>query len=97
MYAKLQPHAGHHALVELESLVPHFHVFTQNVDGLHQKAGSRNIYELHGNIWRARCTKESRVIELLENPLGRIPPQCECGSMLRPDVVWFGEPLPTDV
>ncbi|HSP06092.1 MAG TPA: NAD-dependent deacylase [Acidobacteriota bacterium] len=97
LYAKLQPHAGHLALVELESMYPHFHIFTQNVDGLHQKAGSKNVHELHGNIWRARCTRDDSVVSLAENPLKEIPPRCECGAILRPDVVWFGESLPQDV
>lgn len=97
LYAKLQPHAGHVALVDLENMYTHLHVFTQNVDGLHQKAGSRNVHELHGNIWRARCMAEGRIQPLPENPLKQIPPLCACGALLRPDVVWFGESLPQDV
>ena len=97
LYAGLKPHEGHQALVELESMFPHFHLFTQNVDGLHQRAGSKNVYELHGSIWRARCTKEGKIMPLQENPLGQIPPVCGCSAMLRPDVVWFGENLPGDV
>jgi NAD-dependent protein deacetylase/lipoamidase len=96
-YSELQPHAGHYALVELEKLVPKFDLFTQNIDGLHQKAGSKNVGELHGNIWRARCVRDNNVVELLENPLRQLPPRCACGEILRPDVVWFGEPLPSDV
>lgn len=97
LYSKLQPHGGHLALVEMENMYSHFHIFTQNIDGLHQKAGSTNVHELHGNIWRARCTSEVRIVPLTETPLKEVPPICECGSMLRPDVVWFGESLPADV
>ena len=97
LYANIQPHKGHFALVDLENMYPHLHVFTQNVDGLHQRAGSKNVHELHGNIWRARCTAENTVQPLLENPIKQIPPVCKCGAILRPDVVWFGEPLPQEV
>ena len=97
MYSALQPHAGHHALVELETMFPYFHLFTQNVDGLHQRAGSKNVHELHGNIWRARCTSERKTMALPENPLPEMPPLCSCGTMLRPDIVWFGESLPSEV
>jgi NAD-dependent deacetylase len=96
-YRELQPNAGHQAIAELETLVPHFFLFTQNVDGLHQRAGNRNAFELHGNIWRARCTREQKVVPLLQSPLPQIPPVCECGALLRPDVVWFGEELPLDI
>jgi len=93
----IQPAAGHSALVELESMAPRFFLFTQNIDGLHQKAGSKRVYELHGNIWNVRCTKEKKVYLLIENPLKELPPRCQCGALLRPDVVWFGEMLPPDV
>lgn len=92
--SQVQPNPGHKALVDLESWVPHFSLFTQNVDGLHQKAGSKNVYELHGNIWRVRCTKENKTFTLADAPLKTLPPLCDCGAMLRPDVVWFGENLP---
>lgn len=96
-YATLQPNPGHQALVELEAMVPEFFLFTQNIDGLHQKAGSKRVYELHGNIWHARCTRENTVIHLPDTPLKEIPPRCpSCGAMLRPHVVWFGESLPAD-
>lgn len=93
LYSELQPHAGHYALVGLEALYPKFELYTQNIDGLHQKAGSKVVGELHGNIWRARCTRDNNLMELPENPLKQIPPKCSCGSILRPDVVWFGESL----
>jgi NAD-dependent deacetylase len=86
------PNAGHRALARLESLVPRFSVITQNVDGLHQRAGSRAVIELHGNIGRNRCFAENVVVEGAAT--GR-PPRCaNCGAYLRPDVVWFGETLP---
>ncbi|MFZ5917271.1 MAG: SIR2 family NAD-dependent protein deacylase [Chloroflexota bacterium] len=91
-----QANAAHHTLARMERAMPHLTLITQNVDGLHQLAGSARVLELHGNIWRARCTREGTVTELLEHPLAEIPPRCACGAMLRPDVVWFGEGLPPD-
>ena len=93
-----KPTTGHEVLAQWESIFPSFALITQNIDGLHQKAGSKNIIELHGNIWKFRCTKESTVIENHEIPLKEIPPICaECGALLRPHVVWFGEPLPSEI
>lgn len=91
-----EPNAAHHTLVEMES---HFHDFvlvTQNVDGLHRLAGSRNVVELHGNIWGLRCTQGCRLPwEDRSVPLPQIPPCCpNCGALARPDVVWYGESLP---
>jgi NAD-dependent deacetylase len=85
---------GHEVLASWEKLFPSFHVITQNIDGLHQKAGSQNILELHGNIWKLRCTQEGTITENYNAPLSKIPPHCpECGALLRPHVVWFGESL----
>jgi NAD-dependent deacetylase len=85
---------GHQVLASWEKLFPAFHVITQNIDGLHQKAGSYNILELHGNIWKLRCTEEETITEDHRTPLGEIPPHCpNCGALLRPHVVWFGESL----
>lgn len=92
----VEPNPGHFALAELEKMVPRFFLFTQNIDGLHQKAGSTNVHELHGNIWRARCVKEKKCFPLADTPLQQIPPVCACGGTLRPDVVWFGEALPEE-
>lgn len=98
--AACSPHAGHRALVELEAMVPELVVVTQNIDGLHQVAGSRDVVELHGRIDRFRCIDCRRAPEsvppVVESPgLEHEPPPCEaCGSALRPDVVWFGEMLP---
>jgi NAD-dependent deacetylase len=92
-----EPHAGHHVLARWEELLPGFVLITQNVDGLHRKAGSKNILELHGNIWQVRCTKEGAITENHDSPLRQIPPQCPaCGALLRPNVVWFGEALPRE-
>ena len=93
----VQPNAGHYALAELESMCSRFFLFTQNIDGLHQKAGSKEVHELHGNIWRVRCVNERKTFMLTESPLKQLPPLCECGAHLRPDVVWFGETLPEEV
>ena len=90
---RAKPNAGHTALVELERSVPDFSLVTQNVDGLHQEAGSENVVELHGNIRRSRCSVEGATVEPGE--ADEVPPLCpNCGAALRPDVVWFGEALP---
>jgi NAD-dependent deacetylase len=91
---RVQPNPAHHALAEMEKLFPHFALITQNVDGLHQRAGSRNVIELHGNITRTKCFDEGTVIANWPDT-GDVPPKCpNCGGWLRPDVVWFDEPLP---
>jgi len=87
-----KPNFAHKAIAELEKFAE-VSVLTQNIDGLHKKAGSSNIYELHGSIIRIKCTvcdyNEESFTEF-----NSLPPKCTCGNMLRPDVVWFGEPLP---
>ena len=98
---KAKPNRAHYALAELEKMGVLKAVITQNVDDLHREAGSKKVIELHGNIFRVRCTsctyrenlKESGRLEefLKEKDLPKCP---RCGSLLRPDVVWFGEPLP---
>jgi NAD-dependent deacetylase len=91
------PNAAHQILAAMEENLPDFTLITQNIDGLHQAAGSRNVLELHGNIWRTRCLGCDRVMEDHRVPLPEIPPRCsQCGELLRPDVVWFGESLPPD-
>ena len=103
LIAKAEPNAGHRALVELErqkAEVPEgrgsFTLITQNVDGLHDRAGSRNIVKLHGDIWMVRCMGCGIEARNERVPLAEIPPRCQCGALLRPGVVWFGEPLPQD-
>ena len=94
LVAQVEPNAGHRALVELERLVPQFTLITQNVDGLHQRAGSRNVIELHGNIARTKCFEEDTLVDRWEDTR-EVPPRCpRCGGWLRPDVVWFNEMLP---
>ena len=90
-----KPNAAHHTLVEMESHFEDFTLITQNVDGLHRLAGSRNLVELHGNIWRMRCTQGCRSGWEDRSDALEIPPHCpDCGALARPDVVWFGESLP---
>jgi len=79
--------------VELERRAKVFTLITQNVDGLHDVAGSRNVIKLHGNIWTLRCTGCGSETVTRE-PLVELPPVCACGQMMRPGVVWFGEGLP---
>lgn len=90
-----EPNPGHYALVEIARRVPRFTLITQNVDGLHQRAGSTDVIELHGNILRSRCSREGMVVEE-PLPPGSPPPCPRCGAPLRPDVVWYGEILPLD-
>ena len=89
------PNEGHKAIAELEKYTD-VTVLTQNIDGLHQRAGSTNVLELHGSIVKIKCSvcefKDETTREFSD-----IPPKCECGNVLRPDVVWFGEALPEDV
>ena len=89
-----EPNPAHHAVTELENIFEKFLLITQNVDGLHRRAGTKKLVELHGYIFGMRCTAEGKVTENLEVPLATIPPECDCGAILRPDVVWFGEALP---
>ncbi|MCI0742903.1 MAG: NAD-dependent deacylase [Gemmataceae bacterium] len=96
--ATVQPNPGHLALVELENRFGgNFTLVTQNVDGLHQAAGSKNVLEIHGAIRRVRCTGCRRTTDRGVEPLPDLPKCEECGSLLRPDVVWFEEMLPQDV
>jgi NAD-dependent deacetylase len=89
------PNPAHVALARLENLVPRLTLITQNVDGLHRRAGSRGVVELHGDITRVRCSREGTPVEGWEEPESGEPPRCDqCGAFLRPDVVWFGESLP---
>lgn len=108
LISQAQPNPAHRALVEIEASVAsrpdgRFTLITQNVDGLHERAGSRNVVRLHGSLWHLRCSRcgsahsnrpdrEDRRV-----PLDPFPPRCYrqgCSALLRPAVVWFGEPLP---
>jgi NAD-dependent deacetylase len=88
------PNAGHRMLAGLEERIENVTVVTQNVDGLHQRAGSTRVIELHGSILRVRCSKCGRACEEWSDDDPAMPPRCACGAHLRPDVVWFGEALP---
>jgi len=89
-----RPNPGHYALAEMEKRAAGFTLITQNVDGLHHLAGSRNVIELHGNIQRVRCSQCGRVAEAWREDSEDVPRCTTCDGMLRPDVVWFGEALP---
>lgn len=97
LIAAAKPNQGHIALAELERRTPNFTLITQNVDDLHERAGSKNILHVHGSIWTVRCMECGREWLDLRSPLPSLPPRCECGGLLRPGVVWFGESLPQDV
>jgi NAD-dependent deacetylase len=91
--AQSRPNPGHYALAELERHKPVFTLITQNVDGLHDLAGSKNVIKLHGDIWTLRCLQCGHE-KVDRSELNSLPPHCHCGGMLRPGVVWFGEMLP---
>ncbi|MCJ7612729.1 MAG: NAD-dependent deacylase [Candidatus Aminicenantes bacterium] len=94
LMSKVEPNPGHATLALWERRFPEFSLITQNIDGLHARAGSRRVIELHGNIWKTRCVAEGRIIDNSDVPLKEIPPRCpSCGAVLRPHVVWFGESL----
>ncbi|MGC3958845.1 MAG: NAD-dependent deacylase [Verrucomicrobiota bacterium] len=94
LVADAKPNPAHLALAELEKLITRFTLITQNVDGLHQRAGSRNVIELHGNITRTKCFDEDTIVTSWPNT-DAVPPKCpRCGGLLRPDVVWFEEAMP---
>jgi NAD-dependent deacetylase len=97
--ASCLPNAGHLGLARLEETLgsDRFTLITQNVDGLHPAAGSRNVLEIHGSLWHVRCTGCGKEREDRTVPFESLPPRCACGSMLRPAVVWFGEYLPESV
>lgn len=96
MIKKTSPNPAHYALVEMEKQVSGFTLITQNVDGLHMKAGSHNLIEIHGNIMLTKCFDQGHMVESWP-VTNSVPPKCpKCGSYLRPDVVWFGENLSSD-
>jgi NAD-dependent deacetylase len=97
LVARAQPNAGHRALAQAQAAgsFESLRIVTQNVDGLHQRAGSRDVIEIHGNILRSRCLDGCGVsYDMPEDLPAGEPPRCPgCGGWLRPDVVWFGEML----
>ena len=93
LIADAQPNPAHYALANLETRFPEFLLITQNIDGLHARAGSREIIELHGNIWKLKCFDCGQPADRRADSNEK-PPRClHCGGLLRPDVVWFGEAL----
>ncbi|GAB4426591.1 MAG: NAD-dependent deacylase [Anaerolineales bacterium] len=91
-----QPNPAHYALVEMARHIPDFRLITQNVDGLHLKAGSPSVVELHGNLRRVKCSSCGKQAQTWDDA-GEDVPRCRlCGEMLRPDVIWFNESLPRD-
>ncbi len=94
-YDAYRPNPGHLALAELERLGLLRHVITQNIDGLHRKAGSENVIELHGSLREIFCVNCHREYRAPHVPEG-MPPRCECGGVLKPNTVLFGESLPRD-
>jgi len=95
LMGKVQPNPGHYAIAEMEKIFTEFTLITQNIDGLHARAGSGRILELHGNISKNKCFK-CGVYYDHDIDLAAGLPKCDCGGMIRPDVVWFGEMLPQD-
>lgn len=95
--AQAGPNPGHYALAQLERTARHLTLITQNVDGLHDRAGSRRILRLHGDLWWVRCIGCGQESLNDQVPLQELPPHCACGALLRPAVVWFGEALPSEV
>jgi len=94
-YDSYEPNTAHRALVELENLGIVRQVITQNIDGLHRKAGSRRVVEIHGSLREIICQQCDRTY-LAPNIPGGNPPHCECGGVLKPNTVLFGEQLPTE-
>jgi len=92
MIRKKSPNPSHFALAKMQSLFSNFAVVTQNIDNLHQKAGSNKVIELHGNIYRNRCNDCGKIFGEIKTK--KIPECDKCGGLIRPDVVWFGEELP---
>lgn len=89
----VQPNPAHKAIAEMERYFDNFLLITQNIEGLHQRAGSTKMVELHGNLNRNKCSRCGIMIDIL--PVSdEVPPRCRCGGLIRPDVVWFGEMLP---
>lgn len=95
LIATAEPNAGHVALAAIAKLKPELRLVTQNVDGLHQRAGSADVIEFHGNIERNRCFDCERPAADVPASASGPPPCPHCGGLLRPDVVWFGEAIPS--
>ncbi len=95
LIGEVEPNAGHLTLARMQNSLPDFTLITQNVDNLHQRAGSEPVIELHGNIHRNKCHRCGRQYRSEDIDPNRLP-TCSCGGAIRPDVVWFGEMLPRE-
>ncbi len=93
LIATKRPNPAHATVAEMEQRFEQFWLITQNVDGLHRDAGSRRLSEIHGNIWKVRCTQCRDIIENRAVPIAILPLCQSCGGLLRPHIVWFGESL----
>lgn len=97
LVARAEPNAAHRAVAGWQGPGREVFVITQNVDDLHERAGSREVVHIHGSIWRLKCLNEGGPVwEDRRVPLPELPPGCPCGGIARPDVVWFDEELPPD-
>lgn len=94
--AAAKPNAGHMGLAGLEKAGFLQTIITQNVDRLHQMAGNKDVIEFHGSFAMCRCMKCHKYIETADVDISILPPACECGGLLRPDCVFFGEMIPED-
>jgi NAD-dependent deacetylase len=97
LIAKAEPNRGHHALADLEKRTANFTLITQNVDGLHDRAGATHLLKVHGDIWTLRCTLCGEERHDARPSFPDLPPRCSCGGIERPGVVWFGESLPPEI
>ena len=90
-----QPHNGHKFISELQKSHDSVTIVTQNIDGMHQRADTENVIELHGSLWRLRCDDCGIAIDDIGESFTKI--KCDCGKYLRPDIVWFGDMLNQNV
>jgi NAD-dependent deacetylase len=88
---KCEPNTGHRVIAEVQRAKPATAIVTQNIDGLHARAGGRDVIELHGSLWRVRCDRERTLRDDASVPM--TARKCACGAYLRPDIVWFGDML----
>lgn len=97
LISKCLPNPGHHAIARMDKEKNDFLLITQNIDGLHRRAGSERIVEMHGNIWEVRCVSCDDPF-CHDEEFETLPPRCStCGNLLRPNVVWFGEKIPGEL
>jgi len=94
--AAAEPNAGHRAVAALPRPGREVVLLTQNVDDLHERAGSPSVLHVHGSLWTVRCVRDGTLFVNREVPLGELPPRCPCGALLRPHITWFGETIMMD-